>query len=122
MHWRIHIAQVPFIGRKLAVGVHVPFGEHQGKLFLCEIGVDQRERNVIDVSRFDRSKGSQGTSYSAMAAFAIAAASSFSTFKMKVKRQGWCWTQEYASTFSPSPNVVIRCIALVHRAGYGLRV
>ena len=24
MHWRIHIAKVPFVGRDLAAGVHVP--------------------------------------------------------------------------------------------------
>src|SRR6266699_4746344 len=43
VHWRVHIAECPFIGRQLPVRVHVPLAEKQNELLFCEIRVNQRQ-------------------------------------------------------------------------------
>src|SRR5262249_42410160 len=48
MNRRIHIAESPLVGRKLSIGMHVPLAEHQYQLFLCEIGIDECERNAME--------------------------------------------------------------------------
>jgi hypothetical protein len=44
----IHVAEVPFIGRKLAVGVHVPFASEQDELTLHKGGVYQGHRDAME--------------------------------------------------------------------------
>ena len=34
MHRRVHVAERPFVGRHLSVGMHVPFAQHQDELIL----------------------------------------------------------------------------------------
>ena len=48
MYRRIDIAKCPLICGKLSVRMHVPFAQQQNELFLCEIGVDDRERNTVE--------------------------------------------------------------------------
>ena len=45
--WRVDVAEGPFVGRQLAVGVHVPLTRHEHELFLGEVGIDERERNAV---------------------------------------------------------------------------
>ena len=47
MYRRIDIAKGPFIGRQLAVGVHIPFAGHQFELAFGEIGVDQHQGQAV---------------------------------------------------------------------------
>ena len=42
MHRRVDVAEGPFIGRQLPVGMHVPLAQHQQQLLLGEIRIDQR--------------------------------------------------------------------------------
>ncbi len=44
---RVHISEGPFVGRELAVGVHVPFAEHEHELLFSEIRVDESERDAV---------------------------------------------------------------------------
>ena len=48
MHGWIHIAEVPLVGRDLAVGVDVPLREHQVELLLGEVDVDRREGDRME--------------------------------------------------------------------------
>ena len=48
MHRRVHIAECPFIGGNLTVGVHVPFARQQHQLMLGELGVDQCEGDAVE--------------------------------------------------------------------------
>src|SRR6202046_2191290 len=32
MHWRVHVGKIPFIGRQLAIGFHVPFAHEEHEL------------------------------------------------------------------------------------------
>ena len=48
MHRRIDVAEVPFVGRNLAVGMHVALAEHQFELLLAEIGIDQRQGDDME--------------------------------------------------------------------------
>ena len=48
VHRRVDVAELPFVGRHLAVGVHVPFAGQQHELLLGELGVDQRERHAVE--------------------------------------------------------------------------
>ena len=48
MHRRIDVAEVPFVGRDLAVGVHVPLAQHQVQLLLAEVGIHQRQREHVE--------------------------------------------------------------------------
>ena len=47
VHRRIDVAKIPFIGRDLAVGVHVALAQHQLQLLLAEVGIDQRQRDDV---------------------------------------------------------------------------
>ena len=40
---RIDVAEIPLVGRNLAVGVHVPLAQHQLQLLLAEIRIDERQ-------------------------------------------------------------------------------
>src|SRR5689334_4610991 len=40
MHGRIHVAESPFVGRQLSVGVHVPFAKKKNKLFFGKVRID----------------------------------------------------------------------------------
>ena len=44
---RVDVAERPFVGGNLAVGVHVPFARQQHELRFGELGVDQRERDTV---------------------------------------------------------------------------
>ena len=44
---RVDVAEGPFVGRQLAVGVHVPFARKQDQLLLGELGIDQRQRDAV---------------------------------------------------------------------------
>ncbi len=48
VHWRVHVTEVPLIGRQLAVGVQVVPAQHQLHLLLGEIRVDDRERQGVE--------------------------------------------------------------------------
>src|SRR5260370_39511049 len=48
MNGWIHIAKGPFVGRHLSVWVHVPFAQQQNHLLLCEIGINQRQRDAME--------------------------------------------------------------------------
>ena len=43
MHRRVDVAECPFIGRQLAIGVHVPVARQQQQLVLGEARIDQRQ-------------------------------------------------------------------------------
>ena len=47
MDRRIHIAEGPFVGGQLPVGVHVPFAHKKDELLFREIGIDERQRNAV---------------------------------------------------------------------------
>ena len=46
MHRRIDVAEVELVGRKLPVGMHVPFAEHAAELLAGEGRVEPRQGNV----------------------------------------------------------------------------
>ncbi len=48
VHRRIDVAEVPLVGRHLAVGVHVPFAQQQHQLLLGELRIDQREGQAME--------------------------------------------------------------------------
>jgi hypothetical protein len=48
VHRRIHVREIPFVGRKLAVGVHVPLAQEQYQLLLGEIRVDDCHRHAVE--------------------------------------------------------------------------
>src|SRR6266700_724443 len=48
MHGRIDIAEGPFVGGQLAVGMHVPLVEQQEQLVLGEGGIDQGHRHAVE--------------------------------------------------------------------------
>ena len=48
MHRRIDVAEVPFVGRQLAVRVHVPLAQDQQQLPLGKFRVDQREGDGME--------------------------------------------------------------------------
>ena len=45
---RVHVAEVPFVGGNLPVGVNVEPMQHQVHLLLREVGVDDRERQRVE--------------------------------------------------------------------------
>jgi hypothetical protein len=47
IHGRVDIAKRPFIGRKLAVWMHVVGQQHELDLLLREIGVNQGQRHAV---------------------------------------------------------------------------
>ena len=47
MHWRIHIAERPFVSRQLPVRMHVPFAQQEHELLFSELGINQRERHAV---------------------------------------------------------------------------
>jgi len=47
----VHIAEVPLVRRHLAAGVQVGALEHQIHLLLGEVGVDDRERQRVDIQK-----------------------------------------------------------------------
>ena len=47
VHRRIHVAEVPLVGRDLSVGMSVQIPQHQQELILGEIEVHQRKRNGV---------------------------------------------------------------------------
>ena len=47
VHRRIDVAEVPLVGRNLAVGVQVVLAQHQLQLLLAEILIDQRQGNHV---------------------------------------------------------------------------
>ena len=44
---RVYVSESPFVGRELAVGMHVPFAEDEHELLFGEIGIDQGERDAV---------------------------------------------------------------------------
>ena len=48
MHRRIDVAERPFIGGDLAVGVHVPLARQQQELFLRELRIDDGQRQCVE--------------------------------------------------------------------------
>ena len=48
MHRRVHVAEVPLVGRHLPVGVAVEAPQHQEQLVLGEVEVHQRERERVE--------------------------------------------------------------------------
>ena len=48
MDGRVHVAELPLVGRHLAVRVHVPFARQQDELRLGELGIDQGERHAVE--------------------------------------------------------------------------
>ena len=48
MNRRVHVAEIPFVGRKLTVRVHVPLAEHEHELILRKIRIDERQRNAVE--------------------------------------------------------------------------
>ena len=49
VHRRIHVVERPFVGGKLAVGVHVPLAQScSTSCCLGELGIDQRERDAVE--------------------------------------------------------------------------
>src|SRR5271165_1144830 len=40
---RVDIAERPFIGGNLAIGMHVPLAQHERKLLFGEVGIDKRQ-------------------------------------------------------------------------------
>jgi hypothetical protein len=48
MDRRVHVAEVPLIGRHLAAGVQVDALEHQFHLLLGEVGIDDRQRQRVE--------------------------------------------------------------------------
>ena len=48
MHRRVDVAEVPLVGRDLAVGVHVPLAQHQLQLLLAEVRVDERQGEDVE--------------------------------------------------------------------------
>ena len=47
MHRRVDVAEGPFVGGQLAIGMHVALMEHQQQLVLGKVTVDQRHRNAM---------------------------------------------------------------------------
>ena len=47
MNRRVDIAESPFVGGQLAVGVHVPFAQKKDELILGKIGIDERQGNAV---------------------------------------------------------------------------
>ena len=45
---RVDVAEVPLVGRDLAVGVHVPLAQHQLQLLLAEVRVDERQGEDVE--------------------------------------------------------------------------
>ncbi len=45
---RVHVAEVPLVGRDLAVRVGVEAAQHQQQLLLREVEVDERERGRVE--------------------------------------------------------------------------
>lgn len=48
MYGRIDVPEVPFIGRKLAVGLHVPLSRQQVELLFGECWINHGERNAVE--------------------------------------------------------------------------
>ena len=48
MNRRVDVAEIPLVGRNLAVGVHVALAQHQLQLLLAEIRVHQRQREDVE--------------------------------------------------------------------------
>ena len=48
MHGRIYVAEVPFIGRNLSVGMGIQVAQHQQKLLFSEVEVHQRKRKRVE--------------------------------------------------------------------------
>src|SRR5262249_11901017 len=48
MHWLIDVAERPFVGRYLAIRVHVPLPRQQHELLFGELRVDQRQRDRVE--------------------------------------------------------------------------
>ena len=48
VHRRVDVAEVPLVGRDLAVGVHVALAQHQLQLLLAEIGIDERQGEDVE--------------------------------------------------------------------------
>ena len=48
VHRRIDVAESPFVGGDLAVGVHVPLAQHQHQLPLGELRVDVRDGDAVE--------------------------------------------------------------------------
>ncbi len=48
MDGRIYVAESPFIGRQLPVGMHVPLAKQENELLLCEIGIHQSNGDAVE--------------------------------------------------------------------------
>ena len=48
MHWRIDVAEVPFVGGQLAVRMQVVVAQHEIELLLGEVGIDHAKRNHVE--------------------------------------------------------------------------
>ena len=47
MHRRIDVTKLPFIGRQLSIGMHVPLAGHQIQLPFGKIGIHQRKGDAV---------------------------------------------------------------------------
>ena len=47
MHRRIHVTEIPLIGRHLTIGVEIAFIQHQLQLVFGEVEIDAGKRNGV---------------------------------------------------------------------------
>src|SRR5215469_7298099 len=48
MHGRIYVAESPFVGGQLPVGMHIPFAEEKNELLLGEVRIYEGNRNAME--------------------------------------------------------------------------
>ena len=48
VHRRVHVAQLPLVGRQLAIRVHVPVAAQQQQLLLGKFGVEPGQRQAVE--------------------------------------------------------------------------
>src|SRR5690606_26321823 len=50
VHRRVDVREVPFVGRNLAIGIHIPFTSQQIQLLLRKGGINNGERDAMESS------------------------------------------------------------------------
>src|SRR5438445_106007 len=103
MNRRVDIAESPFVGGQLAVGVHVPLAQKKDELILGEIGIDERQGNTVkrEVPRcvpriFPFIRHGQNVFVVKMRPFLVAAVPAL-----------WGWRGDSRIAFKPSSNIVV---------------
>ena len=48
MYWRIYIGKIPFVGRNLPVGMHVPLVEEEEQLVFGKFRIQTGQRNAVE--------------------------------------------------------------------------